>query len=103
MVEADKRLFVGIKISTKLQRELDNCTRGTEHYFKEDTPEALKIVTMGEDKLIGRFLEDGFPVSSIDDVSRNVRSVVTLITSGYRLPDDSIRIYADPGARTSQA
>jgi hypothetical protein len=95
----DKRLFVGIKISTKLQRELDNCARGTERYFKEDKPESLQIVTFGEDKLIGRFLEDGFPVSSIDDVSRNVRSVVTLITSGYRIPDDSIRIYADPGAR----
>jgi len=95
----DKRLFVGIKISTKLQRELDNCARGTERYFKEDKPESLQIVTFGEDKLIGRFLDDGFPVSSIDDVSRNVRSVVTLITSGYRIPDDSIRIYADPGAR----
>lgn len=95
----DKRLFVGIKISTKLQRELDNCARGTERYFKEDKPESLQIVTFGEDKLIGRFLEDGFPVSSIDDVSRNVRSVVSLITSGYKIPDDSIRIYADPGAR----
>jgi len=95
----DKRLFVGIKISTKLQRELDNCARGTERYFKEDKPESLQIVTFGEDKLIGRFLDDGFPVSSIDDVSRNVRSVVTLITSGYRIPDDSIRIYVDPGAR----
>jgi hypothetical protein len=95
----DKRLFVGIKISAKLQRELDNCARGTERYFKEDKPESLQVVTFGEDKLIGRFLEDGFPVSSIDDVSRNVRSVVSLITSGYRIPDDSIRIYADPGAR----
>jgi hypothetical protein len=95
----DKRLFVGIKISPKLQRELDNCARGTERYFKEDKPESLQIVTFGEDKLIGRFLEDGFPVSSIDDVSRNVRSVVSLITSGYKIPDDSIRIYADPGAR----
>jgi hypothetical protein len=95
----DKRLFVGIKISTKLQRELDNCARGTERYFKEDKPESLQVVTFGEDKLIGRFLEDGFPVSSIDDVSRNVRSVVSLITSGYKIPDDSIRIYADPGAR----
>jgi len=99
----DKRLFVGIKISSKLQRELDNCARGTEHYFKEDTPEALKIVTVGEDKLIGRFLEDGFPVSSIDDVSRNVRSVVSLITSGYRIPDDSIRIYVNPGVKTAES
>ncbi len=28
-----------------------------------------------------------------------VRSIVGLITSGYRIPDDSIRIYADPSIR----
>jgi hypothetical protein len=96
MNEGDKRLFVGIKISSKLQRELDNFARGTEHYFKEDKPESLRIITVGEDKLIGRFLEDGFPATGIEDVSRNVRSIVGLITSGSRIAEDSIRIYADP-------
>ncbi len=95
MYEVDKRLFVGIKISAKLQRELDNCARGTERYFKEDKPESLQIVTLGGDQLIGRFLRDGVPVSDIDNVSRNVRSVVALIASGYRIAEDSIQIYAD--------
>ena len=94
MHEIDKRLFVGIKISAKLQRELDNCARGTEHYFKEEKPESLQVVTLGAEKLIGRFLQDGFPVSGIDNVSRNVCSIVTLITSGHRLAEDSVRIYA---------
>jgi len=94
MVDMDKRLFVGIKISPKLQRELDNCPRVAERYFKENNPESLEIVTLGEEKLIGRFLQDGFPVNDIDNVSRNVRSIVTLITQGYRLAEDSIRIYA---------
>jgi hypothetical protein len=96
MNEGDKRLFVVIKISSKLQRELDNFARGTEHYFKEDKPESLRIITVGEDKLIGRFLEDGFPATGIEDVSRNVRSIVSLITSGSRVAEDSIRIYANP-------
>jgi hypothetical protein len=93
MDDFDKRLFVGLKISAKLQRELDHCTRGTEHYFKEDKPESLRIVALGDEKLIGRFLQGGFPVNGIGDVSRNVRSIVTLITSGYRMEEDSIRIY----------
>lgn len=99
MGEVDKRLFVGMKISAKLQRELDNCARGTERYFKEDKPESLQIVTLREDKLIGRFLRDGFPVSDIDNISRNVRSIVTLITQGLRIAEDSIQIYADCTAR----
>ena len=95
MYDIDKRLFVGIKISPKLQRELDNCNRGNERYFKEEKPESLQIVNLGEERLIGRFLRDGFPVSDIDNVSRNVRSIVTLITPGFRIPEDSVRIYAN--------
>ncbi|MBI4527416.1 MAG: hypothetical protein HY695_26785 [Deltaproteobacteria bacterium] len=94
MYDAENRLFVGMKISAKLQREMDNCARGTERYFKEDRPESLQIVTLGEEKLIGRFLQDGFPVNEIDNVSRNIRSVVTLITQGHRIAEDSIRIYS---------
>lgn len=94
MTEINKRLFVGIKISPKLQNELNNCASGTERYFKEDSEEYLQIVTLGEEKLIGKFLKDGFPVSDIDNVSRNVRSIVGLITRGHRLEEDSIRIYA---------
>ena len=103
MDDMDKRLFVGLKISPKLQRELDNCPRGGEHYFKERNPESLEIVTLGAEKLIGRYLQDGFPVSDIGNVSRNVRSVVTLIKQGYRLADDSVRIYADPKVRVALA
>ncbi len=103
MVDMDKRLFVGIKISPQLQRGLDNCPRGAEHYLKENNPESLVIVTLGAEKLIGRFLQDGFPVSDIDDVSRNVRSIVTLITQGHRLAEDSVRIYADSKVRVALA
>ncbi len=95
MVEVDKQLFIGIKISPKLQSELDNCAPGTEHYFKEDKPESLQIVSLGSEKLIGRFLQDGFPVSDIDNVSRNVCSIVKLITRGQRIAEDSVHIFAD--------
>ncbi len=95
MDHENKRLFVGIKISTKLQRELDHCTPGTEHYYKEDKPESLQIVTFGEERVIGRFLRDGYPVTDIDNVSRNIRSIITLITGGSVIEEDAIRIYAD--------
>ena len=95
MYHENKRLFVGIKVSTKLQRELDNCAPGTERFYKEDKPESLQIVTFGEERVIGRFLQDGYPVTDIGNVSRNVRSIITLITRGSRIEEDSIRIYAN--------
>jgi len=93
MAELNKRLFVGIKISTKLQSQLDTPAPGTERYFKQDNGEYLQIVTLGEDRVIGRFVKNGFPSGDIVDVSRNVRSIVGLITRGNNMDEDSVHIY----------
>jgi len=93
MADLEKQFFVGIKISTKLQTQLDSPAPGTERYFKENNAEYLQIVTLGEDKIIGRPLQNGFPAAGITDVSRNVRSIVSLIARGDRVGDDSVHIY----------
>jgi hypothetical protein len=94
MGELGKRLFVGIKISTALQHELDSPAPGTKHYFGADDTNALEIVSLGEDRIIGRYVKDGFPVADIDNVSRNVCSIVRLITRGRRIEENSVHIYA---------
>ena len=94
MIDIRKRLFVGIKISTELQRNLNSPAPGTDHYFKADNVDYLQIVSLGEEKLIGRYIKDGFPVTEIDDVGRNVCSIVRLITRGHRIGENSVHIYA---------
>jgi hypothetical protein len=94
MAEVGKRLFVGIKISATLQNELNSPAPGTERYFQAEDGEYLQIVSAGDEKLIGRYVKDGFPVADIDDVSRNVRSIVKLITRGHPIGEDSVHIYA---------
>ncbi len=93
----DKQLFVGMKISKQLQNGLDNPAPGTDRYFKEDNAEYLRVINIGEEKLIGRFLKDGFPVAELDNVSRNVCSIVRLITGGQRIPENSVYIYVGNG------
>jgi len=84
---------VGMKISKDLQNRLDKPAPGTDCYFKKDNVEYLHIVNLGEDRFIGRFLKDGFPVGELDNVSRNVCSIVRLITGGQRIAEDSLHIY----------
>ena len=48
MLDAGHRLFVGIKISTQLQNDLNSPAPGTEHYFKTDNLDYLHIITLGE-------------------------------------------------------
>ena len=93
MSDTDKRLFVGIKISTKLQHGLDSPAPGTDRYFKETNGDYLQIINQGDEKLIGRFIKDGFPVGDLDNVSRNVRSIVRIIAGDHRLEEDAVHIY----------
>ena len=95
MSDMDRRLFVGIKISSKLQNALDSPAPGTARYFKEKNLEYLEIVTLGNEKIIGRFIKHGFPANDIENVSRNIRSIVGLIMRGDRIGEDSVHIYAN--------
>ena len=93
MTEAGKRLFVGIKVSSALQNELNSPAPGTKYYFEGNTPDYLQVVNLGDDKLIGRYVKDGYPAAAIDDVSRNVCSIIRLITRGRRIEEREVHIY----------
>jgi hypothetical protein len=94
MTDAGKRLFVGIKVSSALQNELNSPAPGTEHYFEGNNEDYLQIVNLGEDKWIGRYVKDGYPVAAIGDVSRNVCSIIKLITRGRRIEEKEVHIYS---------
>lgn len=93
MTEAGKRLFVGIKVSSTLQNELNSPAPGTQYYFEKNNPDYLQVVNLGDDKLIGRYVKDGYPVAAIGDVSRNVCSIIRLITRGRRVEEREVHIY----------
>lgn len=94
MIEMAKQLFVGIKISRALQTDLDSPAPGTKHYLEPGSENYLEIVSMGDDKLIGRYVEDGFRAAEVGILSRNVCSIVRLVTGGHRIEEDSVHIYA---------
>jgi hypothetical protein len=93
MDEAAKRLFVGIKITRALQEDLDSPAPGMKQYI-DASNDYLQIVDLGAEKFIGRYLNDGFPVANLADVSRNVCSIVKLITRGKRIEENDVQIYS---------
>lgn len=94
MGEEKKRLFVGVKITKSLQDELDSAAPGTKRFFEGHNGEYLEIVNFGDEKFIGRYLQDGFPAANITDVSRNVCSLLKLITRGRRIEEEDVHIYS---------
>jgi hypothetical protein len=89
-----KQLFVGIKISRALQNDLDSPAPGTKHFLEPGTADYLQIVSMGEDRIIGRYVEDGFRAAEAGILGRAVCSIVRLVTGGHRIEEDSVHIYA---------
>ncbi|HEY7555478.1 MAG TPA: hypothetical protein VIH18_11785 [Candidatus Binatia bacterium] len=92
MVDAGPRLFVGIKISPKLQNQLNSPTPGTERYLNASNADCLHVVTVRDEKLIGKYVTDGVSVADIENVSRNICSIVKLITRG-RVEENSVCIF----------
>jgi hypothetical protein len=93
MDDAVKRLFVGIKITRTLQEDLDSPAPGMKQYIDAGN-DYLQIVDLGTDKYIGRYLNDGFPVANLADVSRNVCSIIKLITRGKRIEENDVQIHS---------
>ena len=94
MSETANRLFVGIKITKALQNDLDSPGPGMKQYFDGVNGNYLQIVSLREEKLLGRYLDDGFPAANLADVLRNVCSLVKLITRGRRIEEDEVLIYS---------
>lgn len=91
-----RRLFVGMKISKALQNELDSPAPGTEHYLHQnEQSEYLQVIHVGEQRVIGRYVKDGFPVMDITAVSRSVSGMLKLITRGRRIEENDMQIYSD--------
>jgi hypothetical protein len=95
MIDMTKRLFVGIKISKALQVDLDSPAAGTKQYFDQsNNKDYLQIINLGEQKFIGRYIDDGFPVADIGELSRNLCIMVKMITHGRRIEENDVQIYS---------
>lgn len=94
MSEIANRLFVGIKISKALQTDLDSPVPGIRQYYDGTNSNYLQIVDLRDTKIIGRYLENGFPAANLTDVARNICSLVKLITRGRRIEEDEVHIYS---------
>jgi hypothetical protein len=94
MEETPNRLYVGIKVTKALQGDLDSPAPGMKHYFDGASNEYLQVIQLREEKLIGRYITDGFPLANINDVGRNICSIIKLITRGKRIEENEVHIYS---------
>lgn len=88
-------LFFGIKIDSKLRDALANAKPGDRRYFEDNNPDFLQICEVGEnEKWIGKIVKGGLNVTAVEDIQRNVLSILRRIALGTRISPSSVKIFA---------
>jgi hypothetical protein len=95
------QLFFGCKIDSKLRDALSQAKPSERRYF--EGTEFLSICDFGEDEhWIGKIIEGGLNVTEVDDIQRNVVSILRRISSDIRVPPSSVKIFAVEQARETE-
>lgn len=100
-LEKEIQLFFGCKIDSKLREALAQAKPGDRRYFEEPDSEFLRICEVGEEKWIGKVVTAGLNVTEVEDIQRNVISILRRIAPDVRKAPSTIKIFAiDAGVVT---
>jgi len=96
-LDPNAKLFIGLKIDSKLREALAQATPGDRRYFDDPNSPYLRVISLSEDQWIGKLFDGGTPPSEIDDIGRNVISILNRIAPGARHSPSLMRIFSvDP-------
>jgi hypothetical protein len=101
-------IFVGLKLDGQLKRRLASITGPDRKYVSADDPTFLLHCRLGEDEYVGKLVQERLTTDRVDDVRRNVLSILQRLCPDTRLPAQleilAVEVPAAPpgreGART---
>ena len=95
-------LFFGTKIDSKLREGLALSKPGDKKYFDGSSDEFLRVIELGEDKdkerWIGKVIKAGPAVTEVDDIQRNILSILRRVAPNARIPASAVKIFVLQGA-----
>ncbi|MCP4443988.1 MAG: hypothetical protein GY811_01405 [Myxococcales bacterium] len=92
-LQKDQQLFFGCKIDSKMRESLAQARPGDRKYFESDSDEFLRICTFEQEKWIGKVLKVGINVGEIEDIHRNVASILRRISPNIRASASSVKVF----------
>ena len=89
----DGPLFIGFKASRALRHMIDTLTDVQKAYVSGDDSGFLRSFEIGEDLYIGKCVADGLSTDRVDDIRRNVLSILRKLGPVVPLPT-TMRIFS---------
>jgi hypothetical protein len=100
-------LFFGTKIDSKLREGLALSKPGDKKYFDGSSDEFLRVIEIGDDKdkerWIGKVIKAGPAVTEVDDIQRNILSILRRVAPNARIPASAVKIFVLQGSTSAPA
>jgi len=92
-IESERKLFIGLRVDNKLRDQLNNCPPRDKAYFDGSNPDYLHVVRGPTDVFVGKIVDAGTPAVGMEDLKRNLLSILTRIAPG-RHRDDTVKMFS---------
>ena len=96
-LDKSSALFFGTKIDSKLREGLALSKPGDKKYFDGSSDEFLRVIEIGDDKdkerWIGKVIKAGPAVTEVDDIQRNILSILRRVAPNARIPASAVKIF----------
>ena len=100
-------LFFATKIDSKLREGLALSKPGDKKYFDGSSDEFLRVMEIGDEKdkerWIGKVIKPGPAVTEVDDIQRNILSILRRVAPNARVPASAVKIFVLQGALSQPA
>jgi hypothetical protein len=100
-------LFFATKIDSKLREGLALSKPGDKKYFDGSSEEFLRVMEIGDEKdrerWIGKVIKAGPAVTEVDDIQRNILSILRRVAPNARIPASSVKIFVLQGGAVTAA
>jgi hypothetical protein len=96
-------IFIGFKMDSTLRRTLLSLSGSDRKYISDSDPSFLMICRFGKQEYIGKVIEEGLTTDRIDDIRRNVLSILQRICPDMRFPQIMEVLACDREQETARA
>jgi hypothetical protein len=100
-------LFFATKIDSKLREGLALSKPGDKKYFDGSSEDFLRVLEIGDEKdkerWIGKVIKPGPAVTEVDDIQRNILSILRRVAPNARIPQSAVKIFVLQGANVLNA
>ncbi|HET6611380.1 MAG TPA: hypothetical protein VFG83_05305 [Kofleriaceae bacterium] len=93
-LQKTSQLFFGCKIDSRLRDALSRAKPGDRRYFEDPESPFLRVLPFGDERWIGKVIDPGVNVTEVEDIQRNVTSILRRIAPDVRQAPSSIKIFS---------